>query len=176
MTVAASASGAPTPDLAGITLAIDCSTAYLAMALVDHAGMTLATSASDVGRQHAALLTVHLAELFATAGVDRRVIGRVNVGIGPGSYTGVRVAVAAARGLSRALGSETVGVDSLLAHAGSGLAIGERVVVTHDARRGNLYAQPCTRLPREPSAGSQEPTALIVSLAAPTKVAADALA
>src|SRR5690606_9756078 len=86
------------------------------------------------------------------------------------------VAVAAAKGLSRALGIETVGVYSLLAHAGSGLAIGERVVVTHDARRGNLYAQPCTRLPREPSAGSQEPTALIVSLAAPTKVAADALA
>lgn len=160
-----------------LTLAIDCSTSALALALVGPgtagaAVTTLASSAQEVGRQHAALLTVHLADLFARAGVGRGSVGRVHVGIGPGSYTGVRVAVAAAKGLSRAWGVEVVGVYSLLAQAGDALAVGAEVVVTRDARRGNVYAQPCMRLDDEPAAGPQR----IVALAPPEKVPLDTVA
>lgn len=163
--------------LSPITLAIDCSTSVLALALVGpgdaaSAVTTLASSAEEVGRQHAALLTVHLTDLFARAGVRRDAVGRVHVGIGPGSYTGVRVAVAAAKGLSRAWGVDVFGVYSLLAQAGDALAVGAEAVVTRDARRGNVYAQPCVRLADEHGAAPQR----IVALAPPVKVPLDMVA
>jgi tRNA threonylcarbamoyl adenosine modification protein YeaZ len=59
--------------------------------------------------------------------------GRIVVGLGPGSYAGVRIAIAAAIGISVATGAELVGVPSIL-----GLAHGEYWVVG-DARRGGYY-------------------------------------
>ena len=162
--------GVPQPT--GPTLAIDCSTSHLAMALVDPVGRVLARSAPDVGRQHAALVTVHLAELFEHAGVRRDTVGRIHVGVGPGSYTGVRVAVAAAKGLGRAWGVEVYGVYSLIAQAGPGLKPGARGVVTRDARRGNVYAQTCARATTDDRDGAPS----IVALDAPLKVPEDALA
>lgn len=174
-------------------MAIDCSTSVLALALVRQVRLspgglayrTLASSAEDVGRQHAALLTVHLAELFKRAGAQRSGVGRIHVGIGPGSYTGVRVAVAAAKGLARAWGVEVLGVYSLLAQAGDSLPVGGKVVITRDARRGNVYAQPCERLEARPEYATErgrtsaqrdavEPPR-IVALAPPDKVPADAV-
>jgi tRNA threonylcarbamoyladenosine biosynthesis protein TsaB len=156
---------------AGLRLALDCSTSYLALALVDERGATVHTSTREVGRLHAALVTIELTELFARAGAPRTAVAEVRVGIGPGSYTGVRVAVAAAKGLGRAWNVDVRGVYSMLAQAGPELAVDERAIVTTDARKGNVYVQPCTR-----RAGGAGRAATVVSLGPPRKVARESLA
>jgi len=153
-----------------LRLALDCATPHLALALVDERGVTVSSSAREVGRLHAALITIELTELFARAGVPRTAVTEVRVGVGPGSYTGVRVAVAAAKGLGRAWNVGVVGVYSLLALVGPELGVGERGLATSDARKGNVYAQPCTR--RAADRGS---AATVVSLGPPRKVALAAL-
>ncbi|HET8985252.1 MAG TPA: tRNA (adenosine(37)-N6)-threonylcarbamoyltransferase complex dimerization subunit type 1 TsaB [Trueperaceae bacterium] len=154
-----------------LRLGLDCSTSYLALALVDGDGATVVSSAREVGRLHAALVTIELTELFARAGAPRSAVSEVRVGIGPGSYTGVRVAVAAAKGLGRAWNVDVRGVYSLLAQAGPELGFDERGLVTSDARKGNVYVQPCTK-----RAGEGERVATIVSLGPPKKVAREGLA
>jgi len=70
------------------------------------------------------------AGLDAVGGVDR-----VVVGLGPGSYAGVRIAIATAMGLQAALGCELVGVPSPVAMQ----AFGAHFTVAGDARRGTWY-------------------------------------
>jgi tRNA threonylcarbamoyladenosine biosynthesis protein TsaB len=78
-----------------------------------------------------------LQEMLAEAGLGWRDLRRVGVGTGPGNFTGVRIAVAAARGLALGLGVPAVGVTRLEA-----LAFGlGAVTVVEDARRGEVYVQ-----------------------------------
>lgn len=62
----------------------------------------------------------------------------IAVGLGPGSFTGLRIGIATARGLAAALGLPAAGVCTLDALA-RGMGEGERLVV-QDARRGELFA------------------------------------
>lgn len=54
-----------------------------------------------------------IARALAEAGVDRGEVGRLAVGLGPGSYTGIRLAISVAQGWQLGTGVETVGVGSL---------------------------------------------------------------
>ena len=74
--------------------------------------------------------------LGAMGGVDR-----VVVGLGPGSYAGVRIAIATAMGLQAALGCELVGVPSAVAMQ----SLGAHFTVAGDARRGTWYFSEVTR-------------------------------
>lgn len=82
-----------------------------------------------------------LQELMETAGLDWPALDRIAVGTGPGNFTGVRIAVAAARGLALASGRPAVGVTRLeaLAHA-----LPRPLTVIEDARRGEAYVQTFT--------------------------------
>jgi len=141
------AGGAAARTRHGLTLGLDCSGDHLALAIVDADGRVLASTADDVGRAHAALIVTASASLLEAAGVDPRDVALIGVGVGPGSYTGSRVAVATARGLGRAWGVPVAGVSSLIAVAGTHASQGEEVVAVSDARRGNVYAQRLRRLP-----------------------------
>jgi tRNA threonylcarbamoyladenosine biosynthesis protein TsaB len=68
---------------------------------------------------HATRLLAMARELLVESGVGWREIDRIAVGVGPGTFTGLRVGIATAHGLARSLGCELVGVSSLqaLAHA-----------------------------------------------------------
>ena len=79
-----------------------------------------------------------LSELMAEAGLTWRDLGRIAVGTGPGNFTGVRIAVAAARGLALASGCPALGVTRLeaLAHG-----LPRPLTVIEDARRGEVYVQ-----------------------------------
>lgn len=79
-----------------------------------------------------------LAEMLAEAGIGWRDLGCIGVGCGPGNFTGVRIAVAAARGLALGLGIPAVGVTALEAQV---LGVGGVVVSSLDARRGAIYVQ-----------------------------------
>ncbi len=147
-----------------LLLGLDCSTPHLAVAVVDPRSGTLAARSDDVGRAHAALIAEALEALLGACGAAARDFAAVGVGVGPGSYTGVRVGVAAALGVARAWGVGCVGVSSLAALPATLVGPGARVVAASDARRGNVYAQLLERRDPRPWAVSY------VELEAPRKL------
>jgi tRNA threonylcarbamoyladenosine biosynthesis protein TsaB len=89
------------------TLAIDCATEACSVALFDDSQL-IGGGYQILGRGHAELLLPMIASL-----PDRGKAGRVVVALGPGSFTGVRVGIAAARALAFAWGSEIYGYSTL---------------------------------------------------------------
>ncbi|HEX3510861.1 MAG TPA: tRNA (adenosine(37)-N6)-threonylcarbamoyltransferase complex dimerization subunit type 1 TsaB [Solirubrobacteraceae bacterium] len=77
--------------------------------------------------------------LLGDAGLGWEQLDRIAVGVGPGTFTGLRVGVATARGLAQSLGAELVAVGSLAALALPAVAAGP-VLALIDARRGELFA------------------------------------
>lgn len=93
-------------------------------------------------RQHAADLLPAIDALCRAQGASPQAIAAVYVSIGPGSFTGLRIGLAAARMLALAVGSRLVGVSSLEAAAQNALAAEptpKRVAVIVDAGRGRVY-------------------------------------
>lgn len=91
------------------------------------------------GLVHGRDLMVELDGCLAEAGWKRSDIELVAVSVGPGSYTGVRVGVAAARALGYALGVDVIGICSLDVIAENGPRTADHVAVAVDARRGQVY-------------------------------------
>jgi len=124
-----------------IVLAIDTAGTGCHAALYDpDRDMVLGAAGADIGRGHAERLMEFVDGALDAAGVDLHAVGRIAVTIGPGSFTGIRVGVAAARGLSLALGVPAVGVSSLVALAADRKA-GAPLLVAMDAKRGDVYWQ-----------------------------------
>lgn len=121
-------------------LGIDTATAFLSLALWSPDRGVVAEARHEVGRDHAARIVPELQRLFDRARTDAASVTGVGVGVGPGSYTGVRVGLATAQGLARAWQVPIAGASSLAALALAGLAPGERGAALLDARRGNVYA------------------------------------
>ena len=88
--------------------------------------------------EHASTLLPTIADVLEEAGVDRGELRGVVVGEGPGSFTGVRVAAATAKGLAHALGCPIWAISSLAAVALSVEGSGVRYVL-FDARSNRVY-------------------------------------
>jgi len=128
-------------EAALLTLALDCAQRFCAAAVYDDAsGQITAEASHDIGRGHAERLPAVVAQVLKAAGTDFSRLGLIAVTVGPGSFAGIRVGVAFARGLALALGRPAVGVPTLLA-IGSPLAValGAPVFVVLDARRDHLW-------------------------------------
>ena len=99
-------------------LAIDCSAHLCAACIYDEsAGVDLGRAVRDLGKGHAEHLIVVVDEALANAGKAYADLTAVAVSTGPGSFTGIRVAVSAARGFALALGITAIGVNTLEALA-----------------------------------------------------------
>lgn len=98
------------------TLVIETATAACSVALID-GGVVIAAAHEVVGRGHAERLVPMIAELPEGGRAPR-----ILVDCGPGSFTGVRVGIAAARGLALGWGAEACGFSSLALLAASGFA------------------------------------------------------
>jgi len=96
-----------------------------------------------VGRAHAERLMPMIADAMTAAGLAFADLDRIAVTVGPGSFTGTRIGVAAARGLALVTGAEAVGVGTLAVHAAEVRAeIGETpVLAVLAAGRGDIYGQ-----------------------------------
>jgi tRNA threonylcarbamoyladenosine biosynthesis protein TsaB len=95
-----------------LVLAFDTSAAHCAAVLVRD-GRVLASATETMSRGQAERLFPMIEELLAEAGVGWGDLGGIGVCTGPGNFTGLRVAVAAARGLALSLGVPAVGVSRL---------------------------------------------------------------
>jgi len=117
---------------------------HCAAAVFDsHAGRCLHAVSRKIGKGHAEQLMQVIEEALAGARVDYGDIERIAVAVGPGSFTGVRVGVAAARGLALALSVPAVGISTLAALAADAQSAHPAcpVLVAIDARRGEIYWQ-----------------------------------
>lgn len=126
-----------------ILLAIDCAASLCAASVYDvDGGRELGRSVRDLGKGHAEHLMAVIDEALAQAGKSYADLGRIAVSTGPGSFTGVRVGVSAARGFSLALKIPAVGVTTLEALAQETRdALGERpVFAALDAGRAEIHA------------------------------------
>nr|WP_284325723.1 tRNA (adenosine(37)-N6)-threonylcarbamoyltransferase complex dimerization subunit type 1 TsaB [Cypionkella aquatica] len=119
-----------------IVLAFDTSAAHCAAALLYGDRVWLKSESMEKGQ--AERLMPLVCELLAEAGVALGEVTAVAVGTGPGNFTGVRISVAAARGLALGLGVPAIGVTRLEAMA---YGLPRPVTVIEDARRGEVYVQ-----------------------------------
>jgi tRNA threonylcarbamoyladenosine biosynthesis protein TsaB len=117
-------------------LAFDTSAAHCAAALLLGDRVLLRDEPMQKGQ--AERLLPLLEELLSEAGIGWGDLKVLAVGTGPGNFTGVRIAVAAARGLALGLGIPAVGVTRLEALA---FGLPRPVMVIEDARRGEVYLQ-----------------------------------
>lgn len=92
-------------------------------------------------RRHAELILAMADELLAEAGISTRQLDGIAFGRGPGSFTGLRIACAAAQGMAFALEIPLLPVSSLAALAQDALAEtgARRVLAAIDARMGEIY-------------------------------------
>jgi tRNA threonylcarbamoyl adenosine modification protein YeaZ len=126
-------------------LAFDTSSAACTAALFDGTGECIARADELIGRGHSErLVTMHAAQL------DGRTADRILVGVGPGSFTGIRVAIAAAHGLAIGWGAELHGLSSLALLAASAGARGE-VAAAVTGGHGELFVQQFDSATLEPA-------------------------
>lgn len=122
-----------------IVLALDTCLAACSVALMRD-GETLGWASEPTLRGHQERLAPMTRDLLARAGVEFADLDRIGVTVGPGSFTGLRVGLAFAKGLAFALRRPCVGVGTLEALAAS-LEEGGRKAAVIDAGRGRVYLQ-----------------------------------
>ncbi|MDX6627981.1 MAG: tRNA threonylcarbamoyladenosine biosynthesis protein TsaB [Gaiellales bacterium] len=116
-----------------VTLVLDSATARAVCGMV-RGGRELAFASAEGG--HAAQRALALVdEVLARAGYEAEAVAQIVVGCGPGSFTGLRIGIATARGLALALGRPCIGVSTLEALAAG--APGALALI--DARRGEVF-------------------------------------
>jgi tRNA threonylcarbamoyladenosine biosynthesis protein TsaB len=122
-----------------VCLAIDNSLGFLNLALgIDE--KLLEERHAVFEKQTSELLSVRVRQLAADHGYEIKDVGLVAVTLGPGSFTGIRVALAFARGISAGLGIDLVGVPTLdvLARPFRHLE-GDYVCPLVDAKKGEVF-------------------------------------
>ncbi|MDB5444551.1 MAG: hypothetical protein JWP73_2927, partial [Phenylobacterium sp.] len=120
-----------------IVLALDTCLASCSVAVRD-GERVLAHACEVMARGHQERLAPMVEAVMAEAGLPFPAIERIGVTVGPGSFTGLRVGVAFAKGLASALAIPAVGIGALEALAAEA---GGLVFAVIDARRGQVYGQ-----------------------------------
>ncbi|MDB5455643.1 MAG: tsaB, partial [Caulobacter sp.] len=122
-----------------IVLALDTALPACSVAVLD-GGRVLACLSEPMTRGHQERLAPMAQEAMAAAGLQFTDLDRIGVTVGPGSFTGLRVGLAFAKGLSLALDIPCLGVGSLPALAASTAAPG-LIAACIDAKRGQVYLE-----------------------------------
>ena len=131
-----------------IVLGFDTATPATVVALLDDADPAAATErrhdpAAGERPGHAAELLALAGALLDEGGLAFADVDRIAVGLGPGTFTGLRIGVATARALAQSTGAELVGVSTLRALALAAepdAPAGCGVLAVIDARRGEAFA------------------------------------
>lgn len=129
------------------TLVIDTATAACSVALLE-GDQVIAAGHDVVGRGHAERLVPMIAALPDGGRADE-----ILVDVGPGSFTGIRVGIAAARGLALGWGVPVRGYSSTALLAAAAIADGVKapLAVVLEGGHGEVFMQGFTALPLQPS-------------------------
>jgi tRNA threonylcarbamoyladenosine biosynthesis protein TsaB len=119
-------------------LAFDTSTVHAALAVARADGATFVAS-PDPAHRHGRSLIPALRDLLREAGLAIQALDAIAVGLGPGSYTGLRIGVTAAKTLAYAAGRPLVGLDSLELIAQNAPREATHVAAIADAQRGDVF-------------------------------------
>jgi tRNA threonylcarbamoyl adenosine modification protein YeaZ len=124
-------------------LAIDTALEACSAAVLDTGGGITASESVAMTRGHAETLMPLIARVMNSAGIEFAQLDRIAVTTGPGSFTGLRVGISAARGIALAAGKPAVGLSTLAALAAPLIATddGTQVVAAIDARHEHTYLQ-----------------------------------
>jgi tRNA threonylcarbamoyladenosine biosynthesis protein TsaB len=133
-------------------LAFDTSSAACTAALFDATGACIARADEMIGRGHAERLVPMIDQLM-----DGRRPTRILVGVGPGSFTGIRVGIAAAHGLAIGWGAELKGMSSLALLA-AGAAGTSQVAAAVTGGHGELFVQQFDGATLEPTSSLHNAT------------------
>jgi tRNA threonylcarbamoyladenosine biosynthesis protein TsaB len=127
-----------------LILAIDTALDACAAGVLDtEAGEMRAHESQNMKRGHAEALMPLIARVIKQAGIAFTALDRIAVTTGPGSFTGLRVGLSAARGIALAADKPVVGLTTLMAYAAPIVSRnGEHPVISAiDARHGQVYFQ-----------------------------------
>lgn len=126
-----------------LVLAFDASTGVVttAVARVEDEGREVLAEVSVHARGASEALLPAVHAVLGLVGTSLDEVGRILVGVGPGTFTGIRIAAAAARSLALATGVPLAGNSSLAALAAPALATAPDVLAVLDARRRQVFAQ-----------------------------------
>jgi tRNA threonylcarbamoyl adenosine modification protein YeaZ len=125
-------------------LAIDTALAVCAAAVLDtERGALIASESLPMFRGHAEALMPLIARVMDQARIEFVELDRIAVTTGPGSFTGLRVGISAARGIALAAGKPAVGLSTLATYAAPHIAQDDSipVVTVIDARHEQVYLQ-----------------------------------
>lgn len=122
-----------------LTLALDTST-YVGSVSITRDGELLSEWSAFVRASHGETLLPHVEQALSLAGARIADVDLFAVGIGPGSFTGVRIGVATAKGLALSTQKPLVGVTSLRILAAGMPAGAGALVPLLDAHKGEVYA------------------------------------
>jgi tRNA threonylcarbamoyladenosine biosynthesis protein TsaB len=124
-------------------LALDTSLSACAVALTGAEPGTRAMRSLDAGRAHGELLMGLVGQVMRDGSLTFAELDRLAVSIGPGSFTGLRIGIAAVRGFALVTGCPVVGVGNLEIHARSARhKLGPvPVLAVTPAARGDVYGQ-----------------------------------
>ena len=122
-----------------LTLALDTATRVCTVGLVQD-GHVLAEYDISVGLTHSEGLMPQLDQMFVRTGIKKENTDRIAVSIGPGSFTGLRIGLAAAEAMAYAWQCGICGVNTLEAMAYNIPVEGVVLVPVLDAQKGNFYA------------------------------------
>ena len=116
-------------------------TSSIACSVAVEAASAVYARHEEIERAHTSLILPMVDEALREAGVELVELDAIAFGAGPGSFTGVRIAVAIAQGLGAAADVPLVGVSSLAAVAQALVdpAAGRQVLVAQDARMNEVY-------------------------------------
>ena len=121
-------------------LSFDTAMGACSAAVIDTGSrLPLAAAYVLMERGHAEALPPMVAEVMRTAGLTISQIDRIAVTSGPGTFTGLRIGIAFARGLGQAAGLPVFGIDTLSAIAANEPAVSP-LLVASDARNDEVYA------------------------------------
>ena len=121
-------------------LNIETATKNCSVALAKDGETILCKEIAEEGYSHAERLHVFIEEIIKEAGITFKELSAVAVSQGPGSYTGLRIGVSAAKGLCYALGIPLIAEDTLQVLASQANISSGLIIPMLDARRMEVYS------------------------------------
>jgi len=122
-------------------LNIETATKNCSVSIAKNGETILCKEIAEEGYSHAEKLHVFIEEVIAESGISVQDLAAVAVSQGPGSYTGLRIGVSAAKGLCFALNIPLIAIDTLQTLASQAKISEGKIIPMLDARRMEVYSE-----------------------------------